>query len=436
MPISAPSARPGAARWRIALLGTLLQAVLGTIYAWSFFQKPLMEFAHWNNQQVAWTLSLAICCLGLGATLGGLLLPRQGPRRLALLGAALYPLGFAIGAAALHIKSLPLLYLGLGGIGGLGLGLGYVTPVATVARWFPDRKGLVTGMVVMGFGLGAWIMSQVLGPWAISWATTVGAAGTLMVAWPKVFLVLALLLAGPGLVAAWAMVNPSGTAHGGQGAMGEQEGKTPRTPSEAILSLRFALLWAVFFCNITAGIMFIGFQSPLIQDLYQRTDPLMTPAELAAAGAALIAVSSLFNALGRILWGALSDRIGRTTTFRLLLGSQLLVFLLLTRVSSPLLFGLLVCYILLCYGGGFGTAPAFVLTLFGGRVMGPVYGMLLTAWSLAGLVGPQVVAVVKDRFGTDPALAARQVFILGAVILALGYALSFTLRDRPLRSRD
>ena len=438
MSTAIPNTAPLPNRWLIAIMGTVLQLVLGTIYAWSYFQNPLMAYAGWNNQQVAWILSLAICFLGLSAAVGGILLPKYGPRKLAIFGTILYSIGWILGGIALGIKNLPMLYLGLGMIGGCGLGLGYVTPVATAAKWFPDRKGFVTGMVVMGFGLGALLMSKVLGPFAIRLFTATE-SGAAVVAWPRVFFLIALLLGIPGLVAAFVMQNPP------KGYV--PEGWTPpttgvdsgnaktHTPSECVLSSRFALLWFIFFCNITAGIMFIGFQSPLIQDLFKVSDPSMTPVALAAAGASLIGISSLFNGIGRFFWGGLSDKIGRTNTFRVILASQIVVFLLLTQVNSPYIFGIMVCYILLCYGGGFGTAPSFVLTLFGSQVMGVVYGCLLTAWSMGGLVGPQVVAIVKDSLKGNPAKAANYVFVIGAGILALGFAVSFALCDNPFEKK-
>jgi MFS transporter, OFA family, oxalate/formate antiporter len=156
-------------RWRIALMGTLLQLCLGTVYAWSFFQNPLMDAYHWTNAQVAWVFSTAICFLGLAAAWGGINLAKYGPRKLAMAGGILFGAGYLLGALALHLESLALLYLGYGVIGGIGLGLGYVTPVATAAKWFPDKKGLVTGMVVMGFGFGALLMSKVLAPTLVQW---------------------------------------------------------------------------------------------------------------------------------------------------------------------------------------------------------------------------------------------------------------------------
>ena len=151
-------------RWFIAMMGTLLQVILGTVYAWSFFQKPIMIAYGWTNVQTMWIFSIAILFLGLAAAIGGMILPKYGPRKLATFGVLFYGLGYLVSAYAMSINSLPLFYLGFGFIGGMGLGLGYVTPVATVSKWFPDRKGLITGMVVMGFGLGALVMSKIIAP--------------------------------------------------------------------------------------------------------------------------------------------------------------------------------------------------------------------------------------------------------------------------------
>jgi OFA family oxalate/formate antiporter-like MFS transporter len=427
-------------RWLIAIMGTVLQICLGTIYAWSFFQNPLMSFAGWTNQQVAWILSLAICFLGLSAAVGGTLLPKFGPRKLAMTGIVLYALGWVIGGFALSMKSLPLLYAGMGAVGGIGLGLGYVTPVATAAKWFPDRKGFITGMVVMGFGLGALLMSKLIAPVFVKMFTEITAAGGEPVTtWPTVFYCIAAALGIPGLIAASIMQNPpTGYVPAGwkpSAAESTANATIPVAPRPCVLSKRFALMWVIFFCNITAGIMFIGFQSPLLQDLLRLEDPAMTTAALAAAGATLIGISSLFNGIGRFFWGGISDKIGRTQTFRLLLGTQILVFVALVFVKSPILFSVLVCYILLCYGGGFGTAPSFVLTVFGSKVMAVVYGCLLTAWSMAGIVGPQVAARIKDAFPTDPMKAASTTFLVGASFLVVGFLVSLFLNNRPFTGK-
>jgi OFA family oxalate/formate antiporter-like MFS transporter len=191
-------------------------------------------------------------------------------------------------------------------------------------------------------------------------------------------------------------------------------------------------MWLIFFCNIVAGISIVGFQSPLLQDLWKRVNPELPAAVLAGYGATLIGVSSLFNGVGRFFWGGLSDRLGRLPAFRLMLGTQLAVFALLALTATPWVFGALVCYVLLCYGGGFGTMPSFVLDVFGARLMPAVYGAILTAWSAGGLAGPQIVAYLKDHAGDR---AAPYSFAAGAAFLAGGFVLSWFLREpaRPQR---
>ena len=228
-------------------MGTLLQLCLGTVYAWSFFQNPFVKTYGWSNSQVAWIFSTAICFLGLAAAWGGMNLARFGPRKLAMTGGALFGAGYLIGALALHLQCLPLLYVGYGVIGGIGLGLGYVTPVATAAKWFPDRKGLVTGMVVMGFGFGALLMSKVLAPqlvtltaseahpdgnfvWVFAWLGVIFLAVTLPVA--------AMLRNPP------AGYTPPGwsppAAQGASGAAAPAAGDDGGTARQCILSGRFS----------------------------------------------------------------------------------------------------------------------------------------------------------------------------------------------------
>jgi len=415
-------------RWLIASMGTLLQVALGTVYAWSYFQKPVMTACHWSNAQAAGAFSLAIFSLGLAAAWGGINLPRFGPRALAMTGGALFGVGYLVAAYALRLHSVPLFYLGYGVIGGVGLGLGYVTPVATAARWFPDRKGAVTGMVVMGFGFGALLMSKILAPGLMAWA-----GGNLV----TVFTSLGLVMVAVTLPAGYCLVNPpagylpKGFVPPAESA--RKAGTGEMTAREGLLSLRFLLMWVVFFLNINVGIMFISFQSPLLQDLLKRTmDPALaqqpqTIAALAASGATLIAISSLFNGVGRFFWGGLSDRIGRTNAFRLILGSQFPVFLALIYVTHPILFGVLVCYVLLCYGGGFGTMPSFVTEVFGARLMPVLYGVILTAWGLAGVTGPQIVAILKDH---APKEAAHYTFATAAGMLLAGVVITLFLSDR------
>ena len=258
---------------------------------------------------MAWTFSLAICCLGLAAAWGGLQLPRVGPRRLAMAGGVLFGGGYLVAALALHWKSLPLLYLGYGVMGGIGLGLGYVTPVATVAKWFPDKKGLTTGMVIMGFGFGALLMSKLFAPLLYR-----ASGGNLVAvfAWLGVGFMVA--------SSAWRRCCQSAAGFcRAQGRRARRRGsrrrRAPRRPAQAFppgssQPATSPLMWLVFFANILAGISLIASN----RRCFKISGTAATRAcrkKLAAYGATLIAVSSLFNGVGRMFWGGLSDRIGR-----------------------------------------------------------------------------------------------------------------------------
>jgi OFA family oxalate/formate antiporter-like MFS transporter len=410
---------PTTNRWWMALMGTALQMCIGTVYAWSYFQNPLAQTYGWNNTQVAWVFSTTILFLSLGAAVGGTKLPIYGPRKLAVLGIGLFGSGYLLGALALSIKSLPLLYLGYGVVGGTGIGLAYVPPVATVAKWFPDKKGLATGMVIMGFGLGAMIMSKLVAPLLLQ---------VFDHDLPTVFAVLGVLFLLLATPIAWVLQDPP--SGGGQSAgygTGAGAGAVQYPNTRAMLtSGRFAKMWLVMFCNTVAGIMFISFQSPMVQELWHRQDASLTPDQLATFGATLIALSALFNGVGRFAWGSLSDKLGRITAFRIMLLSQLGAFLTLGFVQSPWVFGALVCYILLCYGGGFGTIASFVSDTFGPKMMATAYGAILTTWGAAGIVGPQLVAWLRDH---SPQNATHYAFNVGAAFLLMGFLVSVGWRN-------
>lgn len=414
-------------------MGTILQLTLGTVYAWSFFQKPLVTAFQWSNTQVAWAFSIAIFILGFAAAWGGVKLPKYGPTKLAVIGAALYGLGWILGGVALNSHSLTLLYLGYGVIGGLGLGLGYVTPVATAVKWFPDKKGLVSGMVVMGFGFGALVLSKIIAPALVSMYGTDGPGLIKMFYAIGAFILIAAVPAATMLRNPPADFVPSGytpPAPTTKASIGTIGANNALTAQNCITSGRFILMWIIFFCNITAGIMFIGFQSPMLQDLLKLRDPSLDTMSLATAGATLIAISSIFNGIGRFFWGGFSDKIGRIQTFRIILASQILVFAALIFIRQPLFFSVLVCYVLLCYGGGFGSMPSFVLDTFGQRLMPAVYGTILTAWSFAGIAGPQIVAVIKDMFKDTPNVVPTYTFIAGTGLLILGFIVSLMLNNK------
>ena len=404
----------------MALFCTVLQVCFGTVYAWSFFQTLLVRQLGWTFTETAWAFSLTILSLGTSAAWAGALLPKVGPRRLAVTGSVMFSVGYVLASLALKWDMLALFYVGYGVIGGAGIGLGYVTPVATVAKWFPDKKGLATGIVVMGFGVGAFLLSKGLAPLLVSHL-----AGDLS----HVFLGLGVIFACVLIPCSLLLSNPPATTE----AVAEQ---TPADESDSVApylrSSEFALMWIVFFFNIAAGISVISFQSELLQEVWGLADPTVEPAILAEYGATLIAVSSLCNGVGRLFWGLLSDRLGRVKVFRILLASQMVVFGILMTERNPYVFSVLVCYILLCFGGGFATMPSFVLDVFGPQKMSTIYGTILTAWAAAGICGPLYVGYLKDQY---PDRAFIYCFLIGILMLGLGYVFSYLLSDDRIRLR-
>jgi OFA family oxalate/formate antiporter-like MFS transporter len=419
-------------RWAIAIMGTLLQLCLGTVYAWSFFQSLLVKSYRWSYTETAWAFSLVIFTLGVSAAWAGVNLPRLGPRRLASMGALLFSLSYALGGLALYLRSLTLFYVGYSVVGGMGIGLGYVTPVSTVAKWFPDKKGLVTGIVVMGFGVGAFMMSKILAPLLLA-----GTGGDLVAVFVALGLIFGVVLFPvtmllddpppgyapvPGIPRATDAPSPAA-----QPVVPDPVGVSTR---QYLLSSQFLMMWIVLFCNVAAGISIIGFQSSLLQEIWGAADPSLEPATLVRYGATLIAVSSLFNGVGRLLWGMVSDRVGRVESFRLLLATQMIVFGVLLTERNPWIFSALVCYVLLCFGGGFGTMPSFVLDVFGPQRMSVMYGAILTAWSAAGVVGPLILAWLKDNY---PDRAVVYCFLMGVLFLGVGFTFSFLVINERCR---
>jgi OFA family oxalate/formate antiporter-like MFS transporter len=400
-------------RWVVAVAGTLLQLGLGTVYAWSYFQSLLVKSYRWSYTDAAWAFSLVILTVGLSAAWAGVNLPKYGPRKLAMVGALLFSVSYVLGGVALHFRSVPFFYLGYSIIGGIGIGLGYVTPVSTVAKWFPDRKGLVTGVVVMGFGVGALLMSKLLAPILLA------ATNDDLV---PVFISLGVFFGVVLVPVSWFLQNPPQAP----GAVVDAPAANELPTSAYLGSGQFLMMWVVFFFNIAAGISVISFQSPLLQEIWGLSDPSVEPAVLASYGATLIAVSSLFNGIGRLFWGLVSDRIGRVESFRLLLATQMIVFGVLMTERNPWVFSALVCYVLMCFGGGFGTMPSFVMDVFGQRRMSVIYGAMLTAWAAAGVAGPLMVASLKDNY---PDRAVIYCFLLGVVFLGSAFIVSFLVSN-------
>ena len=392
-------------RWIVATAATALMAVLGTVYSWSLYAQPLAAAYGWSASTTTWAFATAIFFLGVGAILGGRLQDRHGPRPVALAGAALWALGnlgAGLGTARLGAGWL---YASYGLVGGLGLGLAYVTPVAAVTKWFPDRRGLGSGLVVMGFGLGAFAYNQVmraLGP-AVG-AEAIGAR----FAWSGVVFGLV------GLACAAVVRNPpvGGVAGVAPPGLARRDGAPPReadwTPSEALRSPQFWALWAMLFLNVTAGILFISNAVPIMRELTGASPE-------AAVG--LYGTIAIANGLGRLAWGAVSDRLGRRLAYGLIYGAQVGVFAAVGGVHALPAVAALFAVVLLCYGGGFGTMPSLTADWFGTRHLGVNYGWILSAWGCAGVAGPIFVAAVKDATGSYAGALPVMAGVLAVAVL-------------------
>ncbi|MGD9537529.1 MAG: OFA family MFS transporter [Alphaproteobacteria bacterium] len=407
---------------------TILQLCLGTVYAWSYFQPELVRQFRWTNTETSWAFGFAILFLGLAAAWGGMNLSRFGPRKLAIAGGLLFGAGYLLASLALTLHSLALFYVGYGVVAGTGIGLGYVTPMSTVTKWFPDKRGLLTGIVAMGFGLGAFVLSVVLAPLLM-------AAFSRDLAW--VFGALGVILGGVATLCAGFLRNPpegylpkgyvapkAKKAHGDPYIAAAEAQELPLR--HYLLAGQYWMMWTIFFFNIAAGIAIISFQSPLYQQIWKLEEPALDRLTLGVYGATLIAVSSLFNGFGRIFWGAVSDRLGRVNTFRLLLATQMVAFGILMTEQDPWLFALLICYVLSCFGGGFAIMPSFVMDVYGQKRMSTFYGIILTAWSAAGILGPLLVATLLDNY---PDRAIIYSFMAGILLLGGGFIFSFLVND-------
>jgi OFA family oxalate/formate antiporter-like MFS transporter len=366
-------------RWIIAAAGVVMQIALGAVYSWSVFRVPLSEVFGWTISEVTLTFTIAIFVLGFAAFGGGIWMRRSGPRTVALVAGVLYGLGVFL--ASLTSRRLWWLYGSYGLMGGIGLGLGYIVPVATLVKWFPDKRGMITGLAVAGFGTGALITA----PIATSLIGTIGVLNT-FAALGVVYLVMV-------LAAALFMQDPP---RGYRPAGWTPPAASPQHASgysleKALRSWQWYGLWALLFLNTTAGIAIISQAAPMAQEIANVS---------AAVAAATVGLISIANGVGRLFWAWLSDFIGRRNVFLIMFPLQALLFWLLPSAGNLTAFAVLALIILLCYGGGFGTMPAFAADYFGAEHVGSIYGLMLTAWSFAGVLGPTLIASLRESTGS------------------------------------
>ncbi|HEY0794818.1 MAG TPA: OFA family MFS transporter [Acidisarcina sp.] len=368
-------------RWGIAAAGVLLQMALGAIYAWSVFRVPLAKQFHWTNSQVTLTFTICILVVGFAAFFAGLWINKSGPRIVALTGGFLYGLGVFL--ASFSANRLWWLYLSYGLISGVGLGFGYIVPVSVLVKWFPDRRGLITGIAVGGFGAGALITAPV----ATRLIQHIGVLPT--------FAYLGIAYMVVTMAAGYFMQNtPAGWVPEGwtpNAALTAQRATRDYTFAEALSSWQWWALWFLLFLNTCAGISLISQESPMFQQLGKVS-------VIVAAG--MLGIAALGNAIGRVFWAWASDLVTRRITFVIMFAIQVALFWILPSLTSTALLTTVSFIILMCYGGGFGTMPAFAADYFGSKNVGPIYGLMLTAWGFASAFGPLLIAHLHQGSGS------------------------------------
>jgi MFS family permease len=431
-------ANPGYNRWLFPPAALAVHLSIGQVYAFSVFKLPLTKIIgvtksapkDWSQPSLAWIFSLAIFFLGLSAAIFGRWVERVGPRKTMFTAALCFGGGFVISAFGVWWHQLWIIYLGYGVIGGCGLGLGYISPVSTLVRWFPDRPGMATGMAIMGFGGGAFIGSNLslLLMDHFKSATGEGVGES--------FLAMGLIYFG---FMVFGSIIARVPADGWKPA-----GYEPQTESQRLITTenvsvdqawrtpQFWLLWVVLCFNVTAGIGILEQASPMIQEMF--------PGKITAAAAGgFVALLSLFNMAGRFVWASTSDFSGRKFIYvvYLLLGAVLYCLIPFSGYTGSTLFFVAVCVIILSmYGGGFATIPAYLKDLFGAMQVGAIHGRLLTAWSVAGILGPVLVNYIREylkgRGTTGVGLYAPTMYLMAGLLLI---GLICNLSVRPVNER-
>lgn len=375
------SERP-ANRWGIAVAAVCMQICLGAVYGWSVFKKPLMGTEHWAETAVQLNFTLAIFFLGVGTIIGGLWQDKVGPRKVATTAGIIYGIGYMVSAIAAGQHSLNLLYLGYGVLTGIGMGMGYICPVATLVKWFPDMRGLMTGVAVCGYGFGAAVMGP-FAAWEVKNYSVATTFWTLGVVYLIVVVIAAQFYANP----------PQGWRPAGwepRTAVSKSASTIDFTVGEALGTWQFYLLFVLLFLNVSAGIMIISQASPMAQEMVGMT---------VLKAAAMVSVISLCNGIGRVFWAWVSDFLGRARVYFLLFLIQAVIFFMLPRIHDWTLFTVCFAIIGLCYGGGFGTMPSFTADFFGAKAMGGIYGIILLAWGLAAIPSPIMIAHIHQNLG-------------------------------------
>lgn len=406
-------------RWLIAASALGIHMSIGSAYAWSVFTNPLQDEFGWTQSQVSFAFSLAIFFLGTSAAFMGGFVEKHGPRKSGMLSALFFGVGVAGSGLATMIGSLPLLYLFYGVIGGIGLGIGYIAPVSTLVKWFPDRRGLATGLAIMGFGFAALIS----GPAANQLLDVVGLNTTFLILGAAYFLVMT-------LSAQYLAPPPKGWLPKGfientnNGRVKIKPDLEQLTANEAVKTRRFWMLWLMLFINVTCGIAILAVASPMAQELTGMT---------AVKAATMVGIMGLFNGGGRLAWASLSDYIGRPNVYTAFFVLQVGAYFILPFTTSEIIFMSLLFLIMTCYGGGFSSIPAYIGDIFGTKQLGAIHGYVLTAWAAAGIVGPLLLSLIYDR--TQSYNLTLSIFV-ALFVFALAVSLFIRVNLKRLREKQ
>jgi MFS family permease len=417
------TAPPGINRWLVPPAALAIHLCIGEVYAFSVFKLPLTRLiggsdcapGDWSQSDVAWVFSIAIVFLGLSAAVFGSWLERVGPRKAMFASATCFGGGFLVSAVGVYFHQLWLLYLGYGVLGGIGLGLGYISPVSTLIKWFPDRPGMATGMAIMGFGggamIGAPLSRSLLEHFSV--AETFAIHGVSYFGF-MMFGVLTVRLPPAGWKPPGAVKRITSTV-------------ASVTPNDAIRTPAFWFLWCVLLLNVTAGIGVLEQASPMIQEMF--------PGQVnSAAAAGFVGLLSLFNMAGRFVWSSTSDLIGRKPTYCVFFALGAALYALTPQTGKLGNVALFVgCYavVMSMYGGGFATIPAYLRDQFGTAQVGAIHGRLLTAWSIAGVAGPVLVNYIREHqinSGVPKADAYTVTMYLMAALLVVGFVCNLLVR--------
>ncbi len=363
-------------RWLIALAAVGIHMSIGSVYAWSVLTTPIMHAMNISLSETTWTFSLAILFLGLSAGFLGTFVESMGPRKSGLLSTLFFTSGLLGTAYAVTHQSPLLMYLFYGCIGGTGLGIGYITPVSTLVKYFPRARGFATGLAIMGFGFASLIAAPLM-QYLVANYGLVNNFIVLASLYAVVMIASSLYLTPPPEKPVVKKESPSD--------IHITYSKKQYSANEAMKTWEFYALWFIFFINITCGIALLAVASPMAQEIIH-----MSP----AVAASMVGITGLINGFGRIAWSSLSDYIGRKNTYITFFLIEILAFFSIAHVRNEYLFLALFLLIVSCYGGGFSCMPAYISDIFGTKYLSSIHGRILTAWGLAGIVGPILLAVL------------------------------------------